>query len=65
MGLLDSNRDQEAIATGRYVFMRIVGIKGDKAVQEALNKGASNGWIMCSFTYVEKTTSFLIVWDRP
>jgi len=44
--------------------MRIVGIKGDKAVQEALNKGASNGWIMCSFTYVEKTTSFLIVWDR-
>jgi hypothetical protein len=64
MGLLDSNRDQEAIATGRYVFMRIVGIKGDKAVQEALNKGASNGWSMCSFTYVEKTTSFLIVWDR-
>ena len=44
--------------------MRIVGIKGDKAVQEALNKGASNGWTMSSFTFVEKTTSFLIVWDR-
>jgi len=64
MGLFDSNRNQEAVATGRYVSMRTVGIRGDKAIQEALNKGASNGWTMCSFTYIEKTSSFLIVWDR-
>ena len=42
----------------------MVELNGLSDIEQKILNG-SNGWTMCSFTNVEKTNSFLIVWDRP
>ena len=65
MGILKFDTgDQERIATGRYVFMRIAS-RDDKGVQEALNKGAENSWTLKSFSVdAGKANTYMFVWDR-
>ena len=59
------NKDDDDIATGRYVVETVTALTtGRKAIQEALNEGSSKSWEIVSFVHNDKNGQFVIIWDK-
>jgi len=60
------SKDDDDLATGRYVVETVTATVGTprKAIQEALNDGASKGWKFASMVHNDKNGQFVIVWDK-
>ena len=55
------DKDNDADVSGRYLVRMTT---GRKSIQEILNEGNANGWVLASFIHNDKNGQFVNIWDR-